>query len=135
MPKIPREPVASRPDMPEYGLADADYGGGLLAWSWAFERLTKTQNYFLCTVRSDGRPHVMPIWGVWLDGGFYFSTGRNSVKARNLANNPKCVLCPGDAHEAIIVEGSARKVTNKDLLQEVAAAYLKKYNMDPLVMK
>src|SRR5262249_28356277 len=96
---------------------------------------TKTQNYFLCTTRSDGRPHVMPIWGVWMDDAFYFSTGKTSVKARNLAENPRCVLCPGDADDAVIVEGVATNVTNKDVLKEFAAAYKKKYKFDPLSMK
>src|SRR5262249_40076116 len=113
--KTTNEPLASRPSMPDYGIADAESGEGLLPWRWATEKLTKTQNYFLCTTRSDGRPHVMPIWGVWMDDAFYFSTGKTSVKARNLAENPRCVLCPGDADEAVIVEGVATYVTNKDV--------------------
>src|SRR6185436_4379740 len=95
-----KTPKASRPQMPGYGIENAKSGKGLLKWKWAADRLTKARNYLFTTVRHDGRPHVMPIWGVWLENAFYFSTGRTSVKARNLAKNPNCVLSPGDADEA-----------------------------------
>src|SRR5215831_19067787 len=95
------KPKASRPDMPGYGISEKQKH--LLPWKWAADRLIQTKNYFLTTVRSDGRPHVMPIWGIWSGTSFYFSTGKNSVKARNLATNPNCVLCPGDSDEAVIV--------------------------------
>jgi general stress protein 26 len=121
-------PVASRPNMPGYGIADG--GDGLLPWNWAVDRLTKTQNYFLCTVREDGRPHVMPIWGLWLADKFYFSTGKKSIKARNLAANPRCVLCADGADEAVIVEGTAKRLPPKTSLKEFAEAYLKKYKFD-----
>ncbi len=34
----------------------------------------------------------MLVWGLWLDGAFYFSTGRKSRKACNLAENSYCVI-------------------------------------------
>src|SRR5437763_12183194 len=79
------KPKATRPDMPGYGISENRKD--LLSWKWAEGVLSKTKNYFMVTVRRDGRPHVMPIWGVWIGGGFYFSTGKNSVKARNLEAN------------------------------------------------
>ncbi len=129
-PKPSTQLTASRPDMPGYGIVAADDGEGLLPWSWALKRLTSTKNFYLCTVRPDGRPHVMPVWGVWVNDRFYFSTGKKSVKARNLAGNPQCVLCAGDAEEAVIVEGAVSKTRQKDSLKEFNAAYLKKYKMD-----
>ena len=120
--------------MPGYGVVDARSGDGLLRWSWAVNRLSKTQNYFLSTVRNDGRPHVMPIWGVWVGSAFYFSTGKKSVKARNLAGNSSCVLCPGGADEAVILEGTAEKVASQTILKRFGAAYLAKYNFDVTTM-
>src|SRR6516165_3924113 len=73
-------PVASRPYMPGYGLPEHDKG--MLPWKYANDRLTKSRNYYLATSRPDGSPHVMPIWGIWVDSVFYFSTGRESRKAR-----------------------------------------------------
>ena len=128
-----RTPQANRPDNPGYGIETSDKG--LLPWRWAEQRLSKTQNYLLGTVRNDGRPHVMPIWGIWLNGRYYFSTGKSSVKARNLAENRNCVLCANGADEAVIVEGRVSKLRDKKTLKEFALAYLKKYKFDPSAMK
>src|SRR6266487_1604299 len=88
--RMPRsEPSAARPHMPGYGLLPADKGSGLLPWSWALERLRNSRNYWLTTVWPDGRPHVMPVWAVWLDGPkqegtLWFSSGLRSRKIRNI---------------------------------------------------
>jgi nitroimidazol reductase NimA-like FMN-containing flavoprotein (pyridoxamine 5'-phosphate oxidase superfamily) len=71
--------------MPGYGVPEG--AGSLKPWSWARERLEASRNYWLATVRPDSRPHLIPIWGVWLDGQFYFSTGAESRKAKNLRTN------------------------------------------------
>jgi hypothetical protein len=47
------------------------------------------------TVRPDGRPHVTPLIAVWHAGALWFATGPEERKARNLAENPSCVLTPG----------------------------------------
>ena len=127
------QPRAERPFMPGYGLEPADGGKGLLPWRWAEERLAAAHNYWVATTRPDGRPHVMAVWGLWLDGAFYFSTGRESRKARNLAANPYCVVCTERADEAVIVEGVASEATDPADLRRFAAAYKEKYHweMDP----
>lgn len=125
-----REPKASRPYMPGYGILDAESGIGLLPWSWAVERLSKAHNYFLATTRPDGRPHVMPMWGVWINDAFYFSTGKQSRKARNLEANPHCVICPENAEESVILEGLAEEVYDAFLYREFADAYGAKYHWD-----
>jgi uncharacterized pyridoxamine 5'-phosphate oxidase family protein len=122
------QPKATRPDLPGYGINESRKD--LLPWKWAEGVISKTKNYFLATVRKDGRPHVMPIWGVWIDAAFYFSTGNNSVKARNLESNPNCVLCPGGADEAVIVEGAAERLLDKKKLSKFAKAYFEKYKWD-----
>ena len=61
-------PLVSRPFMPGYGIAAADEGSGLLPWSWAAQRLTSAQNYWVASIRPDsGAPHAMPVWGMWDD--------------------------------------------------------------------
>jgi Pyridoxamine 5'-phosphate oxidase len=121
------EPPASRPNAPDYEIVAENAGDGLLPWTWAVRKLSRSRNYFLSTVRRDRRPHIMPIWGVWVENAFYFSTGKRSVKARNLRANPRCVVCPGDAEEAVILEGVARVVRSRPVLKRFARAYLKKY--------
>jgi PPOX class probable F420-dependent enzyme len=134
--KVPGQhpaPKASRPYMPDYGLLDAQSGHGLLPWSWATERLGSAQNYWIATTRPDGHPHMVPVWGIWLDDTFYFSTGRRSRKARNLAANPRCVVCPERSDEPVILEGVAEQITDSELLRQVADAISTKYqwNMEP----
>ena len=74
----------------------------------------------------------MVVWGLWLDDdAFYFSTGRNTRKARNLAANPSCVVCPGDAEEAVIVEGTVAEVADPASIERFCKAYQAKYAVDP----
>ena len=101
-----------------------------LSWTWANDRLSKAHNYFLSTVRADGRPHVMPVWGIWLDNMFYFSTGRRSRKSENLSLNPSCAICPEDASTAVVLEGTAEEVRRGSQRRRFHVAYEKKYDWD-----
>jgi nitroimidazol reductase NimA-like FMN-containing flavoprotein (pyridoxamine 5'-phosphate oxidase superfamily) len=123
-------PRATRPHMPGYGIAAAEAGQGLLPWDWAVERLSKGYTYWLCTTRPDGRPHAMPIWGIWLDDAFLFSTGRQSRKARNLQANPCCVVGVEVESDSVVVEGTAEEVEDQQLLQKFAKNYQAKYEWD-----
>jgi len=125
-------PVSSRPVALGYGFPSAPEG--LLPWKWAEKRLIESHNYWFVSVRPDDAPHAMPIWGIWVDQRFYFSTGGKSRKAKNLARNRKCVVCTEKAHEAVIVEGIAAPVKDKKLIAGVAPYYHKKYKpwkLDP----
>ena len=52
--------------MPDgYGLPTSD--DGLLEWSAVQGRLVEELHYWMATTRPDGRPHVVPRWGAWLD--------------------------------------------------------------------
>jgi len=46
----------------------------------------------LATASPTGRPHVAPIWFVVDGDDLVFTTGKASVKARNLAANPRAAL-------------------------------------------
>lgn len=128
-------PRAGRPFAPGYGIAGAEDGKGLLPWTWVRKQMTRCRTFWVATIHADhARPHVMPIWGVWVEDAFFFSTGRKSRKGRNLAANPACTISNDDGGEAVIVEGSAEKLENPDALERVAAAYKKKYKMDPRSM-
>src|SRR4030088_3796305 len=97
-----RTPKASRPHVPGYGMPTGTKG--LLPWTWAEERLRQSHNYYVMTVRPDATPHAMPVWGIWVDDRFYFSTGAKSRKARNLDANPSCVVCTDIPAEAVVLE-------------------------------
>jgi pyridoxamine 5'-phosphate oxidase-like protein len=121
------EPKASRPQMPGYGLPENTKG--LLPWKWAEQRLRKSHNYWITTVKPDGSPHTMVVWGLWQDGAFLFCTGRQSRKARNITENPRCVVCTELAQEAVVVEGVA-EIVDVPVRRDFLKKYKPKYNFD-----
>jgi general stress protein 26 len=102
------------------------------AWETARERLAQAEIFWLTTVRSDGRPHVTPLPSVWQDGAFYFCTGPDEQKAKNLSQNPHCILTTGCNSFSegldLVVEGDARQVSDESLLQRLAAQWKTKYD-------
>ena len=106
-------------------------------WSAVERRLTDAQLYWIVTVRADGRPHAVPLVGVWLDGVFAFCTGEQEQKARNLEGNPHVAVTTGstgvggwDSGTELVVEGTAARVTEAGALQTLAGAWFAKYGDD-----
>jgi nitroimidazol reductase NimA-like FMN-containing flavoprotein (pyridoxamine 5'-phosphate oxidase superfamily) len=116
--------------MPGYGVAAPNQGEGLLLWSWAEERLSAAHNYWLASTRPDGRPHLMPLWAVWVDGCLLFSTGAGSRKARNLRAEPRCSISTERGDEPVIIEGAARELEPTDIPDAAREAYKAKYGWE-----
>ena len=128
-------PEADRPFAPGYGIVGANDGKGLLPWTWVARKMKSCRTFWLATIHSDGhRPHVMPVWGVWLDDAFFFSTGRKSRKGQNLSANPACTIANDNGEDAVIVEGRASEVKDAKALERIASAYKRKYKIDPRSM-
>ncbi len=121
------EPIGSRPHMPGHGVLDAGQGTGLLPWSWARERLERSHDYWVATVWPNGRPHVMPVWGVWVDEALWFSSSRASRKARNLANRPQCAITTDNAYEPVVIEGEAELIDDPAAIAAFVARTNEKY--------
>src|ERR1700730_2387027 len=121
------EPKPSRPQMSGYGLPKSTKG--LLPWKWAEQRMRKSHNYWITTVKPDGSPHTMVVWGLWLDVAVLFSTGRRRPQSRHLAENARCVVCTEQAQEAVIVEGIA-EIAEAAVRREFLKKYKPKYNFD-----
>src|SRR5579862_6668023 len=121
------EPKAERPSFAKgYGIGTGT--DGMREWKEVTAMLAKAHTYWLGTVRPDGRPHVMPVWGVWMGGAVYFGTDRNSQKGRNLRANP-AVTVHLDGDDAVIVEGRARQESEPGVIGELDKIYAKKYGM------
>ncbi|MFV0524254.1 MAG: pyridoxamine 5'-phosphate oxidase family protein [Acidimicrobiales bacterium] len=99
------DPSRDEPELPEGYRPES--GGVLLEWAVVEARLREAPQYWMATTRPDGRPHVVPRWGVWLDGGLYYDGSPDTVHARNLRTNPACALHIGDGWESIVVEGES----------------------------
>ena len=96
--------MRDRPQMPAaYGLAGEP--DGQLEWSSVVAQLTSARNYWVCTTRPDGRPHAMPVWGLWFGDAVVFSTDPASRKGRNLAARPEAVVHLESGDDVVILEG------------------------------
>ena len=130
------QPKADRPFAPGYGIVGVENGKGLLPWAWVAKKMNRCRTFWLATIHAgQGRPHVMPVWGVWLDDAFFFSTGHKSRKCQNLFANPTCTITNDNGEEAVIIEGMAAQAEDAVTLERVATVYKKKYKMDPRSMK
>ena len=94
------------------------------AWEEARERLAAAKVFWLSTVRPDGRPHVTPVIAVWSDDALYFCTGPSERKAKNLADNPHCILTTGcnslDEGVDLVLEGRVVRVSDDARLRRIA---------------
>jgi general stress protein 26 len=118
---------------PRYGDASATAP----PWDDIERLLTDAQLYWIITVRTDGRPHAVPLVGVWHDGAFAFCTGPEEQKQRNLDANPHVAVTTGttgasgwNVGKDIVVEGTALQVTAAEPLQVLADAWFAKYGED-----
>ena len=111
------------------------YDAPPIAWARVRERLDQgvTQppgtggpdrhTYWLATTNPDGSPHVMPLGVFWVDGAFYFNAGPGTRKARNLANDPRCVITVATHPFDLVVEGEAVKVIDDAELRRIADVF------------
>jgi nitroimidazol reductase NimA-like FMN-containing flavoprotein (pyridoxamine 5'-phosphate oxidase superfamily) len=118
---------------PRYGDASATPP----AWAEIEELLTAAQLYWLVTVRTDGRPHAVPLVGVWWEGAFVFCTGAGEQKMRNIAADPHVAVTTGSTGadgwgrgKDVVVEGTAERVTDPSTLTALADAWFAKYGED-----
>jgi len=123
-------PDASRPYMPGYGIQPADAGSGLLSWAWAETKLLSSHDYWLGSSSPDGRPHLMPVWGIWMRDGLWFSSSAGSRKARNLLADGRCTAATDDALNPVVIEGVADLRGGADDRAAYLTAMNAKYSVD-----
>ena len=123
-------PIPSRPRVPAgYGITTQPSDAGV--WDAVARKIAASRNYWIASTRPDGRPHVMPVWGVWLDGALLFSTDRASRKGRNIAANPHVVIHLESGDDVVVLEGAPREAAGAALLAAYADAYDAKYAFRP----
>ena len=115
--------------MAAYGVPDEF--DGLLPWSWADERLTKSRNFWVVTATLEARPHALPVWGVWVSEleRFAFSCAPTSRKARNIRKNPQVVVAVDDTVECVSLEGRAQEIAGATA-DRFVDAYAGKYESE-----
>jgi hypothetical protein len=100
----------------------------LMPWPAAAEQLAAVPKYWLATGRADGRPHVMPVLGVWLGDTLAVSSRPGSVKGRNLLRDGRCAVTAATDLGDLVLEGAAAHVTELARQRELAAAFAAKYD-------
>lgn len=102
------------------------------SWERTLAILEAAEVAWISTVRDDGRPHVSPLVTVWLDDALYFTSGPDEQKVRNLDHNPAVVITTGtnawDEGTDVTVEGLARRVVDRDLLERLASAWRSRWD-------
>ena len=92
--------------------------------------LSGTRTAKLATVRTDGRPHVAPIW-FDLDGDtIIFTTWHTTVKAANMQRDPRVCLCVDDDTPPFAyaqIEGTVQMTAEPDALLYWAARIAGRY--------
>jgi hypothetical protein len=122
-----REPQA-RPAQapPTYGFPKSEEA--LLPWARAVAQLEAARYYWLATTRPDGRPHVTPLWGVWVEGALYFDGLPTTRWGRNLAANPAAAIHLESGEDVLILEGVVEDLTtDADLGRRITDAWNAKY--------
>ncbi len=75
---------------------------------------------WLATVNRDGSPHLTGVGAVWLEGSFWFVTGEQTRKGRNLAGDPRCTLSVATREFDLVIEGVATRVTDPTTVTSLA---------------
>lgn len=100
----------------------------MLEWRWADSRLSASRNYWIASTTRGGRPSVVPVWGVWVDGAVYFGTDSRSRKAQNLERDPRVVIHLESGDDVVILHGEVERFV---LTDSIADAYKEKYDYRP----
>lgn len=86
----------------------------------------------LATATPTGRPHVVPLWFVWVDGTVFMNSTLGNVTIRNLQRNPVATgsIDDGDAYDelrGVLVEGEVERADDDARLETVKGAWSSKY--------
>ena len=103
-----------------------------VSWEHVEKRLIDSVNYWLCTVRPNGAPHVVPRWGAWMDGKLYYDGSSQTRHARNLEANPHVSLHLESGNDVVIMDGESAPAPkpSHEFAQRLSEAYCAKYASD-----
>lgn len=121
-------PIAELVDFPEeYGKASTK-----LDWPSVRAQLERAERYWIATIRPDGRPHVVPVDGIWVEDLWYYGGSEKTVHQRAVSANPNVVMHLEDTMRAVIVEGEVRVTKpSMPLAARLVASSRKKYGYAP----
>jgi general stress protein 26 len=112
----------------EYGQTD-ESRAQLQTWDEVAERIAAARNYWIATTTPEGRPHLRPVDGVFVEGTLAFGGSPATRWVRNLEQRPAISISLPDDDHAVVLEGDAEMVTdpNLPLSSAVTEANVAKY--------
>lgn len=78
---------------------------------------------WLTTINPDGSPHVMPVGIVGVEATWYFTSGPQTRKSRNLLRDSRCVVSVATEPFDLVIEATAQRVTEEAELHTACAAF------------
>jgi PPOX class probable F420-dependent enzyme len=82
---------------------------------------------WLATINADGSPHVTGVGALWADDAFWFETGEQTRKARNVARDPRCTLSLATREFDLVVEGDAHQIRDPEIVARMAALWAEEW--------
>jgi PPOX class probable F420-dependent enzyme len=92
-------------------------------------RLQSDLMAWFATVRSDGRPHVVPVWFLWEGDTLLILSKPGNQKTKNITNNPHVTIALDDSKigsEPIVCDGIAALLPEPSV-DVLPPAYEEKY--------
>jgi PPOX class probable F420-dependent enzyme len=94
--------------------------------------LTEQRTIRLATATPNGRPHVVPLWFVWVDRTIFMNSTLGNVTVRNLERNPAATgaVDDGDTYDqlrGVLIEGSIERADDDPRLDTVMHRWSEKY--------
>jgi hypothetical protein len=78
---------------------------------------------WLATINPDGSPHVTAVGALWSEGGFWFETGEQTRKGRNIARDPRCTLSVATHEFDLVMEGVAERIRDAATVATMAGLW------------
>ncbi len=83
----------------------------------------------IATVNKECKPHVAPVWFIYENGKIFITTGKNSVKVRNIRTNPYIAVTIDETehglnNRGVIMEGKAEFSDDDDIARKIFTKYL-----------
>lgn len=98
-------------------------------WQSIVARLGRETTIWIATVRRDGRPHLVPVWHIYLNEKIYFATDKSTQKWVNLIHNQNISVALPDTEQVVMIEGTANACT-RQTIDKLAPYFNDKYGWD-----
>jgi nitroimidazol reductase NimA-like FMN-containing flavoprotein (pyridoxamine 5'-phosphate oxidase superfamily) len=100
----------------------------LLDWADVERRLAASEHYWVATTGPGGRPHTVPVDGLWVGGRWYWGGAPDAAHQRNATTTPHAAVTLPDTTSVVIVEGDVEQVSlSSEEARELADASNAKY--------